>query len=106
MFLNKNDSDVPITIPISPIFNRHRVGTIIGISSESLSASLRNDYRHRSESTLATGACIAVLRAIHDLFYDLGSWVDGDDSPPRAQGVNTAIGGALRDLVGGAVPRV
>ena len=33
-----------------PIFDRHRVGTIIGITSESLSASVRNAYRHRPDS--------------------------------------------------------
>jgi hypothetical protein len=42
---NRSDSE--------PIFYRHRVGTIIDIPSESLSASDRNPYRHRSESTLS-----------------------------------------------------
>jgi hypothetical protein len=35
---------------LAPIFDRHPVGTIIDISSESLSASVRNRYRHRLES--------------------------------------------------------
>jgi hypothetical protein len=36
---------------IEPIFDRHRIGMIIDISSESLSTSVRNAYRHRPEST-------------------------------------------------------
>ena len=41
---NRSDSE--------PIFYRHRVGTIIDIPSESLSASDRNPYRHRPESAV------------------------------------------------------
>jgi hypothetical protein len=36
---------------IEPIFDRHRIGMIIDISSESLSRSVRNAYRHCPEST-------------------------------------------------------
>jgi hypothetical protein len=43
-------------IPIEPIFDPHRIGMIIDISSESLSTSVRNAYRHRPESTKETTA--------------------------------------------------
>jgi hypothetical protein len=45
-----------MAIPIEPIFDRHRIGMIIDISSESLSTSVRNAYRHRPESTPPAGA--------------------------------------------------
>ena len=43
-----------------PLFDRHRVGTIIDITSESLSTLVRNRYRHRPES-----APIHLNRALH-----------------------------------------
>jgi transposase len=53
-----------MAIPIEPIFDRHRIGMIIDISSESLSTSVRNAYRHRPESTPEnpSGASRAVYR--------------------------------------------
>jgi hypothetical protein len=36
-------------------FDRHHFGTIIDMSSESLSTSVRNGYRHRPESARTTG---------------------------------------------------
>src|SRR5579884_2408531 len=41
-----NDSE------LAPIFDRHHFGTIIAMSPESLSRSLRNAYRHRPESAV------------------------------------------------------
>ncbi len=35
---------------MAPIFDRHHFRTIIDMSSESLSTSVRNGYRHRPES--------------------------------------------------------
>src|SRR5215471_11258810 len=38
---------------LPPIFDRHHFGTIIDMTSESLSTSVRNVYRHRPESAPA-----------------------------------------------------
>ena len=41
---------------LAPVFDRHNFGTIIGITSESLSPSVRNVYRHPSESAFGAGS--------------------------------------------------
>jgi hypothetical protein len=51
-----------MAIPIEPIFDRHRIGMIIDISSESLSTSVRNAYRHRPESTAGFDDGVDFLR--------------------------------------------
>jgi Fe-S oxidoreductase len=45
--------DVDCHSDLSPVFDRHCVGITIDITSESLSTSVRNRYRHRPESTLS-----------------------------------------------------
>jgi hypothetical protein len=50
LFLMKRVRRADCHSDLAPIFDRHHVGTIIGISSESLSASVRNRYRHRLEA--------------------------------------------------------
>jgi hypothetical protein len=51
LFLMKPVRDVDCHSDLSPVFDRHRVGIIIDMTSESLSTSVRNRYRHRPEST-------------------------------------------------------
>ena len=56
---------------MAPIFDRHHFGTIIDMSSESLSTSVRNGYRHRQESAPSAEWVVQQLR---EAFPEIGPY--------------------------------
>jgi hypothetical protein len=60
--------DVDCHSDLSPVFDRHCVGITIDITSESLSTSVRNRYRHPPESTVTCARLVQdLLRAKKEL---------------------------------------
>ena len=67
LFLRNRFRTLDIDSDLPPIFDRHQVGMIIDMSSESLSTSLRNGYRDRPESA-------AHRAAMKRLAFLVGRW--------------------------------